>query len=201
MNTFSTTSHAPATAAFTLAVCALVTQAPALAGDPLVQAGSALPDEAVVWTAQNFGRLLARASDAHAVEFGKLLGETAAHLAQTEPSACIRMLLPSAYGPLRAKDWPKQFLNRQMSVQRKIAQDALSSPSPEPTEEQAGPIVDRALQVTRARFGDQQVKSLASPPKSPTDSQYCLAWARYYQVIGSFPASDASLAIRWLNAP
>lgn len=201
MNVISPHAQALARLAIASTLNVLLVQAPASASDPLLRLGSALPDDVVVWTAKNFGRHLARASDAHAVEFGQLLGETAAHLARSNPSACIRMLLPSAYGPLRARDWPKQFLDRQMAVQRRIVQDALSSPAPEPNEEAAGHVVDQALQAMRLQYGEQQVKALASPPTSATDSNYCIAWARYYQLIASLPARDASLAIRWLNAP
>ena len=197
----SASMNAASTNVNVLIFCAALCASNAVAGDPLVEASGALPDDAIVWSAQNFGRLLARASDADAVKFGALLGDTAAYLANSDPRACLQMLLPSKFGPLRAKEWPEPFLSQQMSVQRSIVRAALSSPSPGPTEELAGPVVDRAIDKLRKTHGAAAVQALRSSPQSSSDTQYCLAWAHYYQILVAFPEREASLAVRWLNAP
>ena len=160
-----------------------------------------LPDEALVWSAKNFGRLLARATNEEAVEFGRVFSESTAYLGRSDPDKCIRMVMPSIFGPLRAEEWPKQYLDRQMAIQKRVVHTARTQPTAVPDEKIAGPIFDKALAAVVQKHGKDAARILSSTDKSIPAKSRCLVWSALYSELVKLPTDEAGLAIRWLNAP
>jgi len=174
-------------------VCTL--PAPAFSSDAL------LTDQAVVWGAKNWWRMLARASNGEAIQYGRLIAETTAHLSKSSPDACMRMIMPSVFGPLHSHEWPTPFLERQMSIQRQIVATAVTRPSAVPTEAQAGPILDRVLATLRSKYGAEAVKILTRADKNLPKESACVMWSRLYEEAASLPSDEGGLLVRWLNVP
>lgn len=162
---------------------------------------SPLTDQAIVWGATNWWRLLARASNDEAVQYGQLIAETAAHLSKSSPDACMRMIIPSVFGPLRGQEWPQPFLERQMNIQRQIVATAFTRPNAIPTEDQAGPILDRVLATLSAKHGAESVRVLSRTDKEIPKKLSCVMWSRLYKEASGLPGGEGGVLIRWLNVP
>jgi hypothetical protein len=164
-------------------------------------AGGAHKDELLVWTAQNFGRLLARATNDEAIKFAVLYSETANHLVKVDPGKCLRMVMPNVFGPLRPEEWPQEFIDKQMAIQRRIVRTALTSPNTVPGEAEAGPILDRVLQTLRSKHGVEATNILTRSDKNIPSSLGCQMWSRLYLETSKLPVDQGGVLVRWLNAP
>lgn len=158
-------------------------------------------DEFLIWGNKNFSRLLARASNEEAVEFARVFSDTTTYLAKSNPKKCLRVVMPSVYGPLSREEWPTQFLDRQMTIQRRIAKTALASPNSIPTEAEAGPVFDRVYQDLARHYGAEQAKLLTRSDKNMPAKETCLAWGHLYQELSKLPPQQGGVVVRWLNAP
>lgn len=171
------------------------------AGAASAQVGELLSDDTLVWSSQRFGTLLAKATNPEAMEYGRIYAETSAFLGKTDPSKCVRMIYPSMFGPLRASEWPKHFLDRQMAIQRRIVTTALANPNVEPSEEVAGPLFDKAMAVLSTEYGAEAGRVLTSTVKEVDAKTRCLMWSRLYAELVKLPVDEGGVVIRWLNAP
>lgn len=162
---------------------------------------SSTKNQAVVWGAKNWWRVLARANDAEASRYGQLISETTAYLSKRSPRACMRMIMPSVFGPLHKNEWPKFFIEQQMAIQQRIVTTAFTNPNAIPTEAEAGPILDQVLATLSIRHGAEAVKLLSRTDNDIPQEAGCIMWSRLYGEAASLPHAKGGVLIRWLNVP
>lgn len=158
-------------------------------------------EEATLWANKNAGALISKASNDEAIEFAIVFSETANYLATTDEKKCMKMILPSIFGPLMKNEWPKQFLDRQMAIQRKFTATALSNPHEPPSEDEAGPIFDSVLEILETKYNPNTGKLLGISDNHSELKLRCEAWANLYRELSKLPPNQGGAVVRWLNAP